>query len=149
MARGLDMTIHYHNRHRLPPELEAGATYHANDRDLLGVSEILSINAPGTAETHHWLNAERLALLPRGSFVVNTGRGSIVDDAALIEALRSGHVAGAGLDVFENEPNIHSGYLELENVVLLPHIGSATVETRLAMGNLALDNVNEVLNRAA
>lgn len=145
MARGLDMTIHYHNRTRLPVEQEAGAIYHADDKEFLEAIEFLSINAPGGAATYHWLNAERLAAMRPGSFVVNTGRGTVVDDTALIAALRSRHVAAAGLDVFENEPDINPAYYELENVVLLPHIGSATVETRRAMGFLALDGIQEVI----
>ncbi len=145
MARGLDMKVHYHNRNRLAPELEAGAIYHADDKDFLGAIDFLSINAPGGPSTYHWLNAERIAAMRPGSFVVNTGRGSTVDDEALIAGLRSGHLAAAGLDVFENEPDIHPGYYELENAVLLPHIGSATVETRRAMGFLALDGINEVV----
>ncbi len=145
MARGLDMTIHYHNRNRLAPELEAGAVYHADDKSFLGAIDFLSINAPGGPSTYHWLNAERLAAMRPGSFVVNTGRGSTVDDEALIAALRTGQIAAAGLDVFENEPNLNPGYYELENAVLLPHIGSATVETRRAMGFLALDGINEVV----
>jgi glyoxylate reductase len=146
MARALNMTIHYHNRSRLSPELEEGAIYHADDESFLGAIDFLSINAPGGEATRHWLNAERIARLKPGAIVVNTGRGSTVDDAALIAALQSGHVAAAGLDVFNNEPALHPGYLDLENAVLLPHIGSATVETRNAMGFLALDSINEVLN---
>lgn len=145
MARGLDMEIHYHNRNRLAPGDEAGAIYHADATDFLGAIDFLSINAPGGPATHHWLNAARLAAMRPGSFVINTGRGSTVDDEALIAALRSGHIAAAGLDVFENEPTLNEGYYELENAVLLPHIGSATVETRSAMGHLALDGVNEVV----
>jgi len=145
MARGLDMQVHYRNRNRLPPELELGAVYHADDAGFLGGLDFLSINAPGGAQTLHWLNAERIALLKPGAIVVNTGRGTAIDDGALIAALQSGQVAAAGLDVFANEPEIPAGYLALENVVLLPHIGSATVETRDAMGFLALDGVREVL----
>ncbi|MGE4481790.1 2-hydroxyacid dehydrogenase [Acidocella sp.] len=145
MARGLDMVVHYHNRRRLPPELEAGAIYHEDDKSFLGAIDFLSINAPGGPGTYHWLDRTRVAAMRPGGFVVNTGRGSTVDDEALIAALRSGHIAAAGLDVFENEPDIHPGYYELENVVLLPHIGSATVETRRAMGFLALDGINEVV----
>lgn len=145
IARGLNMTIHYHNRTRLPAALEEGAIYHADDKSFLSAIDFLSINAPGGAATYHWLNAERLAAMRPGSFVVNSGRGTVVDDKALIAALQSGHIAAAGLDVFENEPNINPGYYDLENVVLLPHIGSATVETRRAMGFLALDGINEVI----
>lgn len=145
MARGLNMTIHYHNRTRLPAEQENGAIYHADDQSFLAAIDFLSINAPGGDGTYHWLNEQRLATLRPGSFVVNTGRGSVVDDEALIAALRSRHIAAAGLDVFENEPDIHPAYYDLENVVLLPHIGSATVETRRAMGFLALDGIKQVI----
>ena len=145
MARGLNMTVHYRNRTRLAPELEAGAVYHDNDASFLGAIDFLSINAPGGAGTLHWLNAERIALLKPDAIVVNTGRGSTVDDEALIAALRTGRVLAAGLDVFNNEPKLHPGYLELENAVLLPHIGSATVETRDAMGFLALDGIAKAL----
>ncbi len=145
MARGLGMTVHYRNRSRLAPELELGAVYHGDDASFLGAIDFLSINAPGGTETLRWLNAARIAMLKPGAVVVNTGRGSAVDDEALIGALRSGHVLAAGLDVYNNEPHVHPGYLELENAVLLPHIGSATVETRDAMGFLALDGIKRVL----
>ena len=130
---------------RLPAELEAGATYHDNDATFLVACDVLSLNAPGGGSTRHWLNAERIAQLPRGAVVVNAARGSLVDDAALIAALKSGRVGYAGLDVFEGEPRLNLGYLELENVVLLPHLGSATVETRNAMGFLALDGIDALL----
>lgn len=145
MARGLQMTIHYRNRGRLAPELEAGAIYHGDDESFLAVCDFLSINIPGGAATKHWLDAGRIAGLKRGAIIVNTGRGSTIDDDALIAALKSGHVRAAGLDVFNNEPDIHPGYLALENVVLLPHIGSATIETRNAMGFAALDGIGRVL----
>ena len=109
-ARGFDMEIHYHNRRRLPADEEAGAIYHADADDLLSVADFLSIHSPATPETHHWLNAERIARLPDRAVVVNTARGSVVDDEALIAALRSGKLAAAGLDVFENEPRLHPGY---------------------------------------
>ncbi len=146
MARGLRMTVHYHNRSRLAPELEAGAIYHEHDADFLGAIDFLSINAPGGPGTFHWLNAERIAMLKSGSFVINTGRGTTLDDDALIAALTSGHIAAAGLDVFAGEPEVPAGYLALENVVLLPHIASATVETRNAMGFMALDGIAAALN---
>ena len=140
-ARGFDMPVHYHNRRRLPPEQEQGATFHADPADLLAVSDFLSINCPSTPETVKFLNAERIEMLPAGAIVVNTARGNIVDDEALIAALRSGRLAAAGLDVFDNEPNLHPGYLDLENVFMLPHLGSATHETRMAMGTTCLDNL--------
>ncbi len=145
LARGLGMTIHYRDVARLPATLEAGATYHDDDPSFLATCDVLSLNAPGGASTHYWLNAKRIALLPHGAVIVNAARGSLIDDAALISALKSGQVAYAGLDVFEGEPKLHPGYLELENVVLLPHLGSATVETRDAMGFLALDGIDAVL----
>ncbi len=140
-ARGFDMIIHYSNRSRLPPELEGGAIYHANPEAMLPIVDFLSLHCPSTPETRHWLNADRLAQMKPTSFVINTARGAVVDDEALIAALRNGQIAGAGLDVFENEPNLHPDYLDLENAVLLPHLGSATVETREAMGFRALDNL--------
>jgi lactate dehydrogenase-like 2-hydroxyacid dehydrogenase len=145
MARGLRMRIHYRNRTRLDAALEAGAVYHDDDARFLGLCDFLSINVPGGPATRHWLNAERISLLKPGAIVVNTGRGTTVDDDALIAALQSGRVTAAGLDVFNNEPAIHPGYLALENVVLLPHIGSATMETRNAMGFLALEGIAKVL----
>ena len=106
---------------------------------------MLSLNAPGGASTHYWLDAKRIALLPKGAIVVNAARGTLVDDRALIAALQSGHIGYAGLDVYDGEPIVHPGYLGLQNVVLLPHLGSATAETRVAMGFLALDGIDAVL----
>jgi lactate dehydrogenase-like 2-hydroxyacid dehydrogenase len=141
-ARGFDMEIHYHNRSRLSPGLEEGATYHKSPEDLLRVSEFLSINAPATKENHHFLDARRIALLPEKAVVVNTARGTLVKDEDLIEALKSGRIAAAGLDVFEGEPKINPAYRDLSNCFLLPHMGSATEETRDAMGFKALDNLD-------
>jgi len=141
-ARAFDMQIHYFNRRRLPAQQEHGAIYHASADEMLPSCDFLSINAPGGAETHHWLNAERIARLPDKAIVVNTSRGGLVDDVALIAALKWGKLFAAGLDVFENEPNIHPGYRDLPNVFLLPHLGSATIETRNAMGFKALDNLD-------
>jgi len=141
-ARGFDMVVHYYNRHRLPAEAEQGAIYHPTVDDLLPHCDVLSLHYPATPTTRGLLNRERIALLPDGAIVVNTARGGIVDDEALIEALRGGALYAAGLDVFNNEPNIHPAYLELDNVFLLPHIGSATRETRDAMGFRALDNLD-------
>ena len=144
-ARGFDMEIHYYKRNRLPANLEAGAIYHESVEALLPHCDFLSIHCPATPETHHLINAERIALLPDGAVVVNTARGAVVDDAALIEALRSGKLFAAGLDVFNNEPNIDPRYKELANTFLLPHIGSATRETRDAMGFRALDNLDAIM----
>ena len=141
-ARGFEMEIHYHNRSRLSPEDEQGAIYHETPESLLPVSDFLSLNCPNTTETHHFLNAERIDLLPPNPVVVNTARGSVVHDESLIAALKSGRVAAAGLDVFENEPNFDPRYKDLPNTFLLPHLGSATTETRNAMGFRALDNLD-------
>ena len=148
-ARGFDMEIHYYNRHRLPPEQEAGAIYHESVEALLPHCDFLSIHCPATPETHHLINAKRIALLPDGAIVVNTARGAVIDDNALIDALRSGKLFAAGLDVFNNEPNIDPRYKELPNTFLLPHIGSATRETRDAMGFRALDNLDAIIAGAA
>lgn len=145
MARGFRMEIHYRNRSRLPPAQEQGAIFHDSDESFLAASQVLSLNAPGGAGTMKWLNAERIALLPHGAVVTNAARGTLVDDDALIAALRSGQVAYAGLDVFTGEPALNPAYRTLENAVLLPHLGSATTETRDAMGHLALDGVDAVL----
>lgn len=145
-ARGFDMEIHYYNRSRLDPVLEAGAIYHERVEALLPHCDFLSIHCPATAETHHLLNGARIALLPDQAVVVNTARGAVVDDDALIEALRSGKLFSAGLDVYNNEPNIDSRYRDLDNVFLLPHIGSATRETRDAMGFRVIDNLDAIFS---
>ena len=145
LAAAFEMQVHYRNSSRLPPELERGAIWHPDDASFLPVCDVLSLNAPGGAATRHWLNADRIALLPRGAVVANAARGSLVDDVALIAALRSGQVGAAGLDVYDGEPAVHPGYRALENVVLLPHLGSATTETRQAMGHLVLDGIDAVL----
>lgn len=141
-GRGFGMEIHYHNRHRLDAGNEKGALYHDTVEDLLPNCDFLSINCPNTPETAGLLNARRIELLPSQAIVVNTARGTIVDDEALIGALKSGRIRAAGLDVFNNEPDIHPGYRGLTNTFLLPHIGSATFETRDAMGFRALDNMD-------
>ncbi|OOG23162.1 D-glycerate dehydrogenase [Thioalkalivibrio denitrificans] len=144
-ARGFDMEIHYHNRRRLPPEVEEGAIFHERVEDMLPHCDFLSIHCPATPDTRHLLNAARIALLPESAVVVNTSRGAVVDDDALIAALRSGRLFAAGLDVFNNEPHIDPRYRELPNTFLLPHIGSATRETRDAMGFRALDNLDAIV----
>lgn len=141
-ARGFDMEIHYHNRTRLRPALEAGAIYHETLEDLLPHCQFLSLNAPSLPATRGMLNAARIALLPEGAIVVNAARGTLVDDDALIAGLKAGKPAAAGLDVYNNEPAIDPRYKELPNTFLLPHIGSATAETRDAMGFRALDNLD-------
>jgi lactate dehydrogenase-like 2-hydroxyacid dehydrogenase len=145
-ARGFGMQIHYYDPSELPAEIAGDAVYHKDRSDLLRASQFLSLHAPETPQTRHFLNAESISLLPPGAIVVNTARGGLVVDEDLIAALKSGRVAAAGLDVFEGEPKLHPEYISLKNTFLLPHIGSATIETRTAMGMLALDNVDAVLN---
>ena len=145
MARGFGMQIHYHDVARLPAELEGDAIFHPTDATFLPVCDVLSLHAPGGPGTRHWLNPARIAALPKGAVVANAARGTLIDDIALIAALRTGQVAAAGLDVYDGEPAVNPGYLGLENVVLLPHLGSATTETRDAMGDLALDGIDAIL----
>lgn len=145
-ARGFGMRILYHNTRRLAPELEQGATYYANFHDMLPHCEILTLHAPGGADTDNILNREAIARLPKGAVVVNAARGQLVDEDALIDALQSGHLAAAGLDVFRTEPHYDLRLRDLPNVFLTPHMGSATVETRNAMGMRALDNIAAVLS---
>lgn len=145
MARGFGMEVHYRDQQRLPEAMEQGAIYHDSDASFLPVCDVLSLHAPGGEGTRHWLNAERIGLLSHGAIVANAARGTLIDDGALVSALQSGQVAAAGLDVYNNEPHVDPRYLGLENVVLLPHLGSATVETRDAMGMLVLDGIDAVL----
>jgi lactate dehydrogenase-like 2-hydroxyacid dehydrogenase len=145
MARGMQMNIHYHDVQRLPPELEQGATFHATEDSFLPAIDVISMHVPGGEGTRKWLNAARLAKMKRGALVVNTGRGPSVDDEALVAALASGHIRAAGLDVYDGEPRVHPGYLGLENVALLPHLGSATIETRDAMGARCIENLEALL----
>lgn len=143
-ARGFDMEIHYSDVRRLPADREAGAIYHETTEDLLPHCDFLALHCPATPETRGLLNAARIALLPDGAIVVNAARGSIVDEDALIAALKSGKLAAAGLDVYNNEPEINPAFRDLRNTFLMPHIGSATRETRDAMGFLALDNLDAI-----
>jgi lactate dehydrogenase-like 2-hydroxyacid dehydrogenase len=141
-ARGFGMEVHYHNRARLPENLEKGAIFHDTLEGLLAVSDVLSLHCPSTPETRHVINADTLAQLPDRAILVNTARGGLVDEPALIAALQSGKLFAAGLDVFETEPGGNPAIAALPNVFLLPHIGSATEETRDAMGFRALDNLD-------
>ena len=141
-ARGFDMEIHYHNRSELPAELAVGATYHETVESLLDVADFLSLHCPATSDTVDLIDAKRLAMLPAGAVVVNTSRGALLDEAALMASLDSGHVAAAGLDCFKVEPGGNPDFARYENVFMLPHIGSATRKTRDAMGFRALDNLD-------
>jgi lactate dehydrogenase-like 2-hydroxyacid dehydrogenase len=143
-AQACGMRVLYHNRKPVP-DAPGNCAYVSKLEDLLAQSDVLSLHCPLTPETRGLLNAERIALLPRGSVVINTARGGLIDDTALITALTSGHLYAAGLDVYENEPALDTRYRTLDNVFLLPHVGSATLETRTAMGMLAIDNIDAVL----
>jgi lactate dehydrogenase-like 2-hydroxyacid dehydrogenase len=145
-ARGFGMKIHYNNSSELPAEIAGDAIYHKDSSDLLRVSQFLSLHAPETPQTRHFLDSKTINLLPPGAIVVNTARGGLVVDEDLIGALKTGRIAAAGLDVFDGEPKLNPGYVALKNTFLLPHIGSATIETRTAMGMLALDNIDAVLD---
>ncbi|MFQ3667097.1 MAG: D-glycerate dehydrogenase [Sphingomonadaceae bacterium] len=142
-ARAFGLAIHYHNRHRLPRAVEAPleATWWPTLDAMLARVDIVSLNCPETAETHHIINEARLRLMPRHAMLVNAARGTLVDEEALVAALARGGIAGAGLDVFEDEPRIHPRLLEFPNVVLLPHLGSATHEARRAMGEKVITNI--------
>jgi lactate dehydrogenase-like 2-hydroxyacid dehydrogenase len=141
-ARGFDMEVHYFNRNRLPTEREEGGIYHPDIDSLLAVSDFLSLHCPATPEMTGFLNADKIGLLPDGAIVVNTARGALIDENDLISALRSGKLAAAGLDVFATEPGGNPEFSSLDNVFMLPHIGSATFETRDGMGFRALDNLD-------
>lgn len=145
-ARGFDMTVHYHNRSRLAAELEDGATFHASPDALFAASDVLVLAAPSSPTTRRILDKARIARMPANAIVVNIARGDLIDDDALIEALQSGRIASAGLDVFNNEPKLDERYLALPNVFLQPHQGSSTVEARMAMGRILLDGFDAVLD---
>ncbi len=145
-ARAFGMTIAYSNRNAVAPELadELGCERVEMD-ELLSTSHVISLHCPYSPATHHLIGAQQLAAMRTDAFLINTARGPVVDEAALAVALRDGQIAGAGLDVFENEPAVHPGLLGLDNVVLIPHLGSATTETRTAMAMLAAQNSLAVL----
>ena len=142
-AKGFGMKIHYHNRSKLSPDLENGAIYHKNLKSLFEQSEFLSINCPATPETTKIINMETLSYLKDNSVVANAARGDVVDDEAMVEALKSGKVFAYGLDVYNGEPKIHPEYLKLKNIFLLPHLGSATKRTRWDMGYRATQNLQD------
>lgn len=145
-AAGFDMRVIYHNRTRLDPALEAEA--HASFvpfEQVLAESDFLSLHLPYTDANRNIIGAAELARMKPSSILINASRGGLIDEAALIAALRSGQIAGAGLDVYDGEPNVNPGFLDLDNVVLAPHMGSATRATRLAMARLAIDNLKVAL----
>ena len=141
-ARGFDMEVHYYNRKRLSADLEQGATYHDSLDSLLPVSDFLSLHCPATPETKGMMTAERFQQMPDGSVFVNTARGALVNEDALLAAINSGKLAAAGLDCFQVEPGGNAKFAGFENIFMLPHIGSATTATRDAMGFRALDNLD-------
>lgn len=143
-CRGFRMPVLYHNRNRLSPDLEGGARYFASLDAMLPHCQVLSLNLPGGQGVV--MTKDKFALLPRGALFVNSARGSLVDEGALIDALKSGQLVGAGLDVFKSEPNYDTRINDLPNTFLLPHVGTATVESRTQMANMALDNVEAVLS---
>ena len=143
IAKSLGMIIHYHNRSKLSEDKEQGAIYHDNLNDLMKVSDVLSVCCPASKETINLINNDAIELLPKGAVVTNVARGDIVDDEALIDALERRKVYAVGLDVYKNEPNLNPSYLKHKSAFILPHLGSATKETRTAMANLAIDNLDE------
>lgn len=145
-AKAFGMTVAYSNRRAVAPQLEDELGCARLDMgELLATSDIVSVHCPYSSETHHLIGAEAFAAMRPNAFLINTARGPVVDEAALADALSTGRIAGAGLDVFENEPAVDPGLLDLDNVVLLPHLGSATIETRTAMATLAARNALAVL----
>lgn len=149
-AAAFGMRLGYSTRRRATPEIEArfGVTYFPTLNDLATEADVLSLHTPGGPETRHLINAERLALMKPTAILINTSRGSVIDEAALAEALAANRIAGAGLDVFEREPTVNPALLALENVVLLPHLGSATIEARTRMGMQAAENLDAFFNGA-
>ena len=143
IAKSFGMIVHYHNRSQLDKNVEKGAVFHKNLESLLAVSDFFSINCPSTKETKHIINKETLKFFPDGAIIANSARGDMIDDNAMVEALKNGKIFSLGLDVYNGEPNIHPDYLILPNVFILPHIGSSTVKTRTAMGNLAISNLED------
>jgi glyoxylate reductase len=143
IAKSFGMIIHYHNRSKLNEEKADGATYHDSVKSLFSVSDVLSICCPATKETENMINKETVEYFPKGAVITNVARGDIVDDEALIDALNRRKIYAVGLDVYKNEPNLNPGYLKISSAFILPHLGSATKDTRIAMANLAIDNIDE------
>ena len=142
-AKSFGMKINYYNRKKLSSNLEKGAIYHESLKSLIKVSDFFSINCPATEETKKIINKETLSYFPKEAVIINSARGDMIDDEDMVDALKSGKIFGLGLDVYNGEPNIHPQYLNLDNVFILPHLGSATEKTRLAMADLAISNIEE------
>lgn len=147
-AKAFGMDIHYHNRNPIHQDLEAefDATYWQSLDQMITQMDVLSLNCPYTDETHHLMNDHRLGLMQKHAYIINTARGEIIDENSLIKKLSLGEIKGAGLDVYENEPHVKKDFLTLENVVLAPHMGSATMEARRAMGEKVIINVKTLLD---
>ena len=137
------MKIHYYNRSKLDKNLEKEAIYHKSLESLLSVSDFFSIHCPATKETKHIINKDTIKHFPEGAVISNSARGDMIDDEAMVEALKNGKIFSLGLDVYNGEPNIHPEYLTIPNVYVLPHLGSATKKTRTAMADLAVNNIDE------
>ncbi|MDC0179508.1 D-glycerate dehydrogenase [Candidatus Pelagibacter sp.] len=140
-AKAFGMKIIYYNRNKLSEDLEDGAKYYPDIKSMMPDCDFVSVHTPATSETKHILNSSTISLLPKNAVVINTSRGSTIDDDALIDALQNNKIYAAGLDVFNNEPNLDERYMKLDNCFVLPHVGSATHETRLAMSMMAVDNI--------
>jgi len=147
-AIAFQMSIHYHNRRRVHPDIETEleATYHESLDQMLARTDVVTVHCPHTPATFHLLSARRLKLLQPHAYIVNTARGEIIDEVALVKMLRAREIAGAGLDVYENEPAVNPKLLAMDNVVLLPHMGSATHEGRIAMGQRVIINIQSVID---
>jgi len=147
LCRPFGMHIHYHNRSKLSPDLEEGAIYHDNIKSLFSVSDILAINCPANKETINIINKETLEYFPTGAIITNSARGDMIDDEAMLDALDRRKIYAVGLDVYKNEPNLNPGYLKHKSAFILPHLGSSTKQTRTAMGDLAVDNIDEFFKK--
>ena len=150
-AHAFGLSVHYHNRRQVPAGIEdvLGAKFHEDLDEMLSIVDIVSLNCPHTPLTHHLINKDRLARMKPDSFIVNTARGEVIDEAALADALEAGQIGGAGLDVFENDETPHPKLLQLDNVILTPHIGSATHESRREMGEKVLINIRAMIDHHA
>ena len=146
IANSFGMEIHYRNRSRLSPEIENGAKFHESVKSLFSVSDVLSICCPATKETKNIINKETLEYFPTGAIITNVARGDMIEDEAMVEALKNRKIYAIGLDVYKGEPKINSGYLNQPTAFILPHLGSATKKTRTAMANLAINNIDEFFN---
>jgi glyoxylate reductase len=147
-ANAFGMEIHYHNRNRLDEamEKEIAGTYWQSLDQMITQMDVISLNCPYTPETHHLMSEHRLSLMKKNAYLINTARGEVVDEEALIETLKANEIAGAALDVYVNEPNIKKDFINLDNVVLAPHLGSATMEARQAMGEKVIINVKTFID---